>query len=249
MSEPRSTKATKRVLCDTLEALFTDEGPPPDEKKRLVLPYVYRHAVALAEERSRGLPSAAHDELVSSVGERAAIVVQRLDTTVPPAQQATFIDGQLHHALADAGRAADPLGRGPRTLRRRFEAACEARAQSNGALPALAEREDVLDEIVGPEKPALRLLVGHGVTPDEAVAHVSGRCEQEASDPGEAVVVAAARHQIAKAIAAHPDRGVREYLFKVAAGLTARRPADFQARLGPTIPALIGAWFLEENCG
>jgi hypothetical protein len=116
-------------------------------------------------------------------------------------------------------------------------------------LLALAEREDVLDEIVGPEKPALRLLVGHGVTPDEAVAHVSSRCEQETSDPGEAVVVAAARHQIAQAIAAHPDRGIREYLFKVAAGLAARRPANFQARLGSTIPALIGAWFLEENYG
>jgi hypothetical protein len=242
------SNSTKRALCDALEALSSSSSLPT-EKRRQALPHLYRHAVALAEERAVGLPGTAHDELVSTVGERVAIALERLDTGTPPAQQAAYLDGQLHHALADAGRNADPLGRGPRALRRHYEEACEAVAQANGALPASWERSEILDEVVGTGKPVLRLLVGQGVGPDEAAARLGGAGNARDDDPAEAVVLASVRHQVARAIASHPDRAVREYLFKVAAGLSARRPKDFHARLGPTLPGLIGDLLLEKNRG
>ena len=248
MSELQSPKATKRALCNVLEAL-AGENVPPNEKHQKALPHLYRHAVALAEERSRWLPGTAHDELVSSVGERVVAALGRLDWSTPPAQQATFLDGQIHHALADAGRAADRLGRGPRALRRRYEATCETMAQANGALPAFAAQQEVLDDLVGPAKPVLRLLVGQGMAPEEAVARTSSIGHSASEDPAEVVATASAQRQIAKAIAAHPDQAVREYLFRVATGLSARRPRDFHARLGPTIPELISSLLLKEHCG
>lgn len=212
------------------------------------MPVLWQHAQALAAERASGLPATAHDELVSSVGERVALAIGRLDWSAPPAQQAAYLDSQLHHALADAGRAADHLGRGPRALRRRYEARCEAMAQANGSLPALAERQEVLDDLVGTGKPVLRLLVGQGMSPEEAVVRVSSPGHDLSEDPAEIVTLAATRRQVARAIAAHPDREVRKFLFNVAAGLSARRPRDFQRRLGPTLPQVIGA-LLEERCG
>jgi hypothetical protein len=242
------SKATKRALCDTLEALSCSDDPPA-QKRYQVLPDLYDHAMALATEKAQGLPGTARDELVSSLGERVAVALERLETEAPPAQQATYLDGVLRHALADAGRGVDPLGRGPRTMRRRYETTCEAVAQANGALPAQQERYEILDEIVGPGKPVLRLLVGQGMGPDEAAAHLGGAGSAQPDDPAEQVARASVRHQIAKAIAAHPDRAVREYLFKVAAGLTARRPSDFHARLGRALPELIGDLLLERDCG
>jgi hypothetical protein len=237
----RNSAWTKRALCDTLEALSSEEAPPA-AKRAAVLPVLYVQALALAEERASGLPGSAHDELASSVGERAAIAIDRLDLALPPAQQATYLDRLLRHALADASRNLDPLGRGPRSLRRRYEAALEAKAQQDGHLPGTAEKDKVLDELVGNRQPTLRLLVGSGVHPAEAVVHVTRANETNAGDDtGEVVTTAMARRQIAKAIASHPDKGVREYLFKVATGMSARKPADFHRRLGPTLPALIAS--------
>ncbi|HLI31147.1 MAG TPA: hypothetical protein VKU89_00195, partial [Solirubrobacteraceae bacterium] len=202
----------------------------------------YEHALALAEERANALPGSARDELASTVGERVAVAMERLDMSLPPAQQATYLDRLLRHALADASRSLDPLGRGPRSLRRRYEAALEAKAQKDGRLPGSAEQERVLDELVGARQPALRLLVGAGMHPAEAVSHMTRAAEAStADDAGEVVATAMARRQIAKAIASHPDAAVREYLFKVAAGMSARKPADFRRRLGPALPALIAS--------
>lgn len=248
MSKRKSPKATKRALCDILEVL-SKESAPPDEHRRRVLPVLWQHAKALTEERAQGLPPSARDEIVSTAGERVTVALQRLDLSAPPAQQATFLDAQLHHALADAGRASDPLGRGPRTLRRRYEATCEALAQAHGAMPALAERQEVLDELVGPDKPVLRLLVGQGMSPDVAVAYVDNTVRAVADDPCEIVSKQAVRRQLAKAIADHPDREVRQFLFSVAAGISTRQPRNFYSRLGPALPQVIGSLLLEEPCG
>jgi hypothetical protein len=223
-----------------LEELSFSEAPAV-AKRASVLPVLYDHALALAEQRATGLPGSARDELISTVGERVAIAIERLDLSLPPAQQATYLDRLLQHALADASRNLDPLGRGPRSLRRRYEAALEEKAQQDGRLPGAAEQAQVLDEIVGHEQPTLRLLVGAGMGPAEAVSHVTRADQAYASDAGEAATTALARHQIAKAIAAHPDKAVREYLFKVATGIAARKPADFHRRLGPDLPALIAS--------
>jgi hypothetical protein len=109
------SKATKRALCDTLEAV-SRSGDPPARKRERILPHLYSHAMAVAKEKAQGLPAVARDELVSAVGERVAVALERLEMGAPPAQQATYLDRVLHHALADAGRSADPLGRGPRKL-------------------------------------------------------------------------------------------------------------------------------------
>ena len=243
---PRSAR-TKRALCDLLEKLSFSEGPG-DAKRAEILPYLYRHAVALAEERAANLPGAAHDELVSAVGERALVGLGKLDIDAPSAQQAAYLDRVLHHALADACRALDPLGRGPRVLRRSYEARVEAFAQTRGALPGTRELDRILDDVVGKRRPTLRLIVGTGMSPAEAVTRVARADEDNcAGDPAEAVAVAMARRQVAEAIARHPDQTVREYLAKVAAGLTARRPADFDRRLGPTLPTLIASLVLDEG--
>jgi len=236
-----SSAWTKRALCDTLEALSLEEASP-QSKKEALLPVLYEHALALAEERASGLPGTARDELASTVGERVAIAIEKLDLALPPAQQATYLDRLLRHALADASRNLDPLGRGPRSLRRRYEAVLEAKAQQDGHLPGTADQERLLDELVGNKQPTLRLLVGAGMHPAEAVSHVT-RADQTnpGDDAGELVATAMARRQIARAIASHPDKAVREYLFKVATGISARKPADFNRRLGPTLPSLIAS--------
>ena len=221
---------------------------PDDTKRADILPYLYSHAIALAEERAEGLPGTAHDELISAVGERAVIGLQKLDAGAPPAQQATYLDRLLHHALVDACRKLDPLGRGPRALRRHYEARVEAVTQARGALPRTRELDQILDDVVGAGRPALRLLVGTGMGPAEAVEHLVGNGDR-GDDPGEAAVVAISRRHIAKAIAAHPDEEVRAYLFKVAQGLAARKPADFQHRLGPTLPALILSLVIDDVRG
>ena len=245
---PRSAW-TKRALCDTLERLSFYDGPG-DAKRAEILPDLYRHAVTLAEERAQSLPGTAHDELVSAVGERALIGLGKLDVDAPSAQQAAYLDRLLHHALADACRALDPLGRGPRVLRRRYEARVEAVTQASGALPGTCELDHILDDVVGTRRPTLRLIVGTGMGPAEAVTRVTRADEDNyGGDPAEAVAVAMARRQVAKAIAAHPDEAIREYLSKVAAGLAARRPADFHRRLGPTLPALIASLVLDGARG
>lgn len=247
MSSPRWSNATKHALCDALEEVSAS-GDPPERKRDRVLPHLYKHAVTLAEEKAVGLAPTAREDLVSAVGERAATALERLETEAPPAQQAAYLDRVLHHALADAGRSADPLGRGPRRLRRQYEARCEAASRScGGAVPKQAQ-DEILDEIVGQGKPALRLMVGHGMPPGEAAACLGSGGDQ-ARDPAETVVLASVRHQVARAIAAHPDPAVREYLFMVAAGLSAKRPKHFHARLGPALPELIGDLLMEKNCG
>jgi hypothetical protein len=241
---PRSAR-TKRALCDTLERLsFT--GSPDDAKRDEILPVLYRHAVAMAEERAEELPGTVHNELISTLGERAVVGLKKLDIHAPPAQQAAYLDRLLHHALADACRNLDPLGRGPRALRRRYEARVEASAQARGALPGTPEQDRILDDVVGRGRPTLRLLVGTGMVPAEAVARVTRAGEPTRdNDPAETVVVAMARREIARAIARHPDRVVREYLFNVAAGLNAKKPTGFHQRLGPTLPALLASLVLD----
>lgn len=232
---------TKAALCDTLERLSKD-GAPDHEKRDEILPALYRHAVALAEESAASLPQVARDELVSTLGERAALGLGKLDLKAPPAQQAAYLDRVLHHALADACRAVDPLGRGPRTLRKRYEDLVEERAKQDGSMPAPSERSRILDEVASKCRPILKLIVSSGMSPEEAVTHsVRPTTPEWCGDPADTVSVAAARRQIARAIAEHPDQAVREYLFEVAAGMKAREPADFHRRLGPTLPALIAS--------
>lgn len=242
---PRSAW-TKRALCDTVERLSLSDQPG-DAKRAEILPDLYRHAVTLAEERAQNLPGVTHDELVSAVGERTVIGLAKLDMEAPPAQQAAYLDRLLHHALADACRNLDPLGRGPRALRRRYEAKVEAVTQTCGTLPGTPQLGRILDDVVGAGRPTLRLMVGAGMSPAEAVTRVT-RADQEnyGGDPAEAVALATARRQIASAIAAHPDPAVRVYLSKVATGLPARRPADFHRRLGHTLPTLIASLVMDD---
>jgi hypothetical protein len=228
-------------LCDTLERLSKD-GAPDHEKRDEILPVLYRHAVALAEERASNLPQVARDELVSTLGERAAVGLGKLDLDAPPAQQAAYLDKLLHHALADACRSLDPLGRGPRTLRKHYEDILEEAAKKRGSMPSSAERSRILEEVASKCRPVLKLIVSSGMCPDEAVAYSTRPVPPEwCTDPADLISVAAARRQIAKAIANHPDEDVREYLFGVAAGMKASKPADFHRRLGPTLPALIAS--------
>jgi len=217
-----------------------------DEKLEAILPALLAYARSLAERRDAQLPGSTLDELTSTLGERCALAVGRLDLTAPPAQQVTYLDSALRHALADACRNLDPLGRGPRKLRQHYEAALEAHVGTNREIPDAAKRARILDEVVGEDaKPALRLLVGHGMTPSEAVGQITtAPLTQE--DPAELVVARAARRQIAEAIASHPDDTIRDYLYKVASGVSTRRPAAFRTRLGPTLPALLSALLLAE---
>lgn len=243
---PRSG-STKRVLADTVEAL-SGSRMDPDHKREVLLPVVYRHARTLAEERAATLPGTAHDELVSEAGERAAVALRRLDLDSPPAQQVAYVDRLLRHAVSDACRTLDPLGRGPRGLRRQFESAMEERAQRSGSEPGQVERDAVLDRVVGTGRPVLRMIVGHGMTPDTSVAAFAGAgAPGDSADPAEITVLNMARSRINIAIDSHPDPEVREYLSKVADGLRARRPSNFHRRLGPTLPQLLASLLLEET--
>ena len=234
----------KRRLCDVVEEMSCSDLDDETKLER-ILPPLHRYAEALSEERAAELPGTTFDELVSTLGERCVSALERLDLRMPPAQQVTYLHSTLQYALADACRNLDPLGRGPRRLRRRLEAVVDAHASAHGTPPDVAERERMLGEVVGDgAKPTLRLLVGYGMTPAEAV-----RCMTEPAaveDPADTVVASLVRRQIAQAVASHPDRAVREYLYKVAAGISARRPADFRGRLGPTLPALLAALLLSD---
>jgi len=228
----------KRRLCDVIEEVSV-ASVADDVKLETILPALLAYARALAEQRDAELPGSTLDELVSTLGERCAIAAGRLDLTAPPAQQVTYLDSTLRHGLADACRNLDPLGRGPRRLRQRYEAALEAHAELNQEPPDPASREQILDDVVGvAAKPALRLLVGHGMTPPEAVGRIT-TAPLTGEDPAETVVAEAVRARIAEAIASHPDDDVRDYLHKVAAGVSASRPVGFHDRLGPTLPALL----------
>lgn len=256
-------------LCDTLERVSRAEAPDED-KRAEILPDLYRYGIALAEQRAAKLVGTDQDELVSTIGERIAVSLPKLDLNAPPAQQVTYLDGLLHHALTDACRALDPLGRGPRKLRRRYAAEVEAATvQAQGELHR-SERDRILDDLAGTGGPALKLIVGTEMSPAEAIARVAGdpspthrpsrtsgtRRHQAAvpselgsaygDNPAETVVVAMAREQILKAIEARPGP-VREYLLKVLEGLpVGRKPANFNRRLGPTLPALIASLVMDD---
>ena len=217
------------------------------EKLEAILPALLAYARALAEQRDAELPGSTLDELVSTLGERCAIAVGRLDLSARPAQQVTYLDSTLRHGLADACRNLDPLGRGPRQLRRHYEAALEAHVDANREIPDHASRTRILDDVVGDDaKPALRLLVGHGMTPSEAVGQIT-TAPLAGEDPAELVIAKTVRRRIAEAIASHPDDDVRDYLYKVAAGVSARRPVAFRTRLGPTLPALLSSLLIAEE--
>lgn len=236
----------KRRLCDVIEEVST-ASVGDDEKLEVILPALLAYARALAEQRDTELPGSTLDELVSTLGERCAVAVGRLDLTAPPAQQVTYLDSTLRHGLADACRNLDPLGRGPRQLRQHYEAALEAHVDANREIPDHARRSRILDDVVGDgAKPALRLLVGHGMTPSEAVGRVTA-APLGGEDPAEVVVAEAVRARIAEAIASHPDDDVRDYLYKVAAGVSVRRPVGFYDRLGPTLPALLSSLLIADE--
>lgn len=233
----------KRRLCDVVEEMsYSDRDD--HEKLEAILPALLAYARALAEGRDARLAGTTLDELVSTLGERCAVAVRRLDLSAPPARQVTYLDSALRHGLADACRNLDPLGRGVRTLRRIYEAKFESHVEVNKAIPGPRQQARLLDDVVGEDaKPALRLLVGQGISPSEAAGHIVPLATPE--DPAEVVIAKSARRQIAAAIASHPD-DVRDYLYKVAAGVSARRPAGFHARLGPTLPALLSSLLLAD---
>lgn len=234
----------KRRLCDVIEEMSCSDLEP-EKKLEEILPVLLAYARALAEGRDADLAGETLDELVSTLGERCALVAGRLDLSAPPAQQVTYLDSALRHGLADACRNLDPLGRGPRKLRRIFEAELEVHVECNGESPSPQQQSKMLDDVVGEgAKPALRLLVGHGMPPAEAAWRISPSSAPE--DPAETVVAKTIRSQIAAAIASHPDRDVRDYLYKVAAGVAARRPAGFHSRLGPALPALLSSLLLGD---
>lgn len=235
---PRSA-STKRRLADAVEAASLSSAEPSTKREALV-EVVYEHAKTLASERAATLPGSIHDDLVSEMGERTTIALARLDLNAPPAQQVAYLDSQLRHALADACRAVDPLGRGPRTLRKRFESAWDEAAQRWGREPDTAEREAMLEDLVGVKNPVLRMMVGHAVTPAVGVAAYL-REDRDGGDPSERVASNLARAEIAKALASHPDAEIKEYLAKVAVGVRAKRPSNFHRRLGPTLPQVIDA--------
>lgn len=243
-SRTRSSPA-KRRLCDVVEEMSLLDLSAAEKRER-ILPALHGYAQALAEQRAANLPGTTIDELVSTLGERCAAASRQLDLDAPPARQVTYLDSVLRHGLADACRNLDPLGRGPRRLRRRFEAAVEDHFDGHRALPSVKDRSSMLDTVVGSDaKPALKLLVGHGMSPDEAAGHMAD--SSPADDPGDMVAAKLLRRQIAKAIEAHPDRAIREYLFKVADGINARQPDRFHDRLGPTLPALLAELLLSDT--
>lgn len=235
---PRSA-STKRRLADAIEAASLSSAEPSAKRETLV-DVVYNHARMLASERAASLPNMVHDDLISEVGERTALALARLDLDAPPAQQVAYLDGQLRHALADACRAVDPLGRGPRALRKRFESAWDEAAQRWGREPSHSEQEAILEELVGTKSPVLRMIVGHGVTPAAGVAAYSGE-GRDGEDISERVASDLARAEIAEAVTSHPDPEIGEYLAKVASGERARRPSNFHRRLGPTLSQVVAA--------
>jgi len=236
--------SAKRRLCDVVEEMSLS-GLDDERKLEAILPVLLGYARALAEGRDADLAGSTLDELVSTLGERCALAVARLDLSALPAQQVTYLDSALRHGLADACRNLDPLGRGPRKLRRLYEAELDTHVEASGEVPGVRLQARMLDGVVGGDaKPALRLLVGHGMTPAEAAWCVTPSASSE--DPAETVVAETARRQIAAVIATHPDDDVRDYLYKVAAGVSARRPPGFRDRLGSTLPALLSSLLLAE---
>lgn len=240
----RRSSSTKRRLADAVEAASQSQDDP-DSKRAGLVEVLYQHAEMLASERAVGLPAMVHDDLVSGVGERVAVALARLDLDAPPAQQVAYLDGQIHHALADACRAVDPLGRGSRTLRKSFELSWEEAAQRLGAEPGGSVRETILDQLVDGCSSVLRSVVGYGISPERSAAVHAGDAVVDADISGQ-VVVNLGRTQLLEAVAAHPDPDVREYLVKVAAGERARRPPNFHRRLGPTVPQILAAYARER---
>lgn len=244
---PKSA-STKRRLADAVEAAAASSAEAASKRDALV-EAVYAHAKMLASERAAVLPGSVHDDLVSEMGERTTVALSRLDLEAPPAQQVAYLDSQLRHALADACRAVDPLGRGPRALRKRFESVWEEAAQRWGREPDHADREAMLDDLVGSgASPVLRTIVGHADSPTAGlVAHLGPG--HPGADPAEAASAAMGRAEVASVVAAHPDTEIRDYLAKVAMGAAARKPSNFHRRLGPTLPQVLSAWRARaEDC-
>jgi hypothetical protein len=234
----RRSASTKRVLADAVEAA-SGSGASYTSKRSALVKVLFAHAKMLASERAAGLPVSVHDDLVSGLGERVAVALDRLDLDAPPAQQVAYLDGQLHHALIDACRAVDPLGRGPRTLRKAYESAWEEAAQRNGAEPDVSQRDALLDEVVQGGSPVLRAIVSYGTSAEN---HMTTASPSGACDASEQVIAGLMRTEVEGVISAHPDPEVKEYLIKVAAGERVRRPANFHRRLGPTLPQVLDSY-------
>jgi len=212
-------------------------------------PYVLAYSVAFADARARLVgPSADREDIRQVARIRGLAALDHLDTTMVVGRQLSYLHTVLAGALADAGRAADSLGRLGRSRHRSFQAAVEAEIRKNQRQPTSSEADRIARRIAGDGARYVDFYrCRYGADPLVDQPHFFGYAEEAdvTWDPERAVT----SRELLNAVSAHPEPDVRNFLLSALTGdapggardaRVARRPQQIVERLGPTLTDLLG---------
>jgi DNA-directed RNA polymerase specialized sigma subunit len=215
----------------------------PAEVRLLLQPYVLAYAVAFAGVRHREIGGVVDlDDLKQFARIRALNALERLDVTTSTESQLAYFRTVVSSALSDACREHDPLGRRGRSRRSAFLLAVETATQNLRRSLTMAELDTIAQEIIGDGagyEAFYRCRYGENPALGDGERSHDDYSEQE---------TAAIYKELQAAIAAHPDRDVREFLHWALTGevpkqhrnkLVVTRPKQLVERLGPRLLELL----------
>lgn len=241
-----SVSVARRTFAQVI-AIFRDSpATDPVRYREGILPYLLAYSVAFADARNREIGWVVDKDDMEQIARiRALDALDRLDVTMSTESQLCYFHTVVSSAIADACRASDRLGRRGRNRRSAFLVAVEVATQAARRSLTTTELDAIAHEIIGSGGTYgdfYRCRYG-----SDLGAFGEGGLSP-AVDPEEDPEQFAVSKEIRDAIAAHPDRDIREFLGWVLTGEMPKRcrnknvvprPKRIVERLGPVLTQLL----------
>ena len=248
MPTSSSLPAMRRCLARAIAVLSAECHVDPVHRREALQPYVLAYSVAFADFRRHEIGNSVDGDDMRQIARiRALDALDRLDMSMAPQRQLAYICTVVSAAIADAGRAADPLGRLGRNRHNVFLQAVEA--TSDKTAEDLTDSElDALARKVAGEKARYADFFRCRYGTDPLISQPGFFGVVSVPSPRWDPEQAAIRLELLRAIAAHPDREIREFLAWALTGVmpnrgrnknVVKRPKKIVERLGPVLSSLL----------
>lgn len=243
-----SLPAMRRCLARAITVLSSDRHVDRVHRRQALQPYVLAYSVAFADFRRHEIGSSVDvDDMRQIARIRVLDALDRLDMSMAPQRQLAYICTVVSAAIADAGRAADPLGRLGRNRRNVFLQSVEATSHKAAEDLTNSELDALARQVTGQNaRYADFFRCRYGTDPLISQPGFFGVAS--VSSPSWDPEQSAIRSELVRAIAAHPDREIREFLTWALTGKmpnrgrnknVVKRPKKVVERLGPVLSDLL----------